>query len=387
MDHLIRKYALTDSALIGEIEKALLDTYFSDYDPTFLNSKEGREDIRNNVYKRYNHSLEHVVPWIGRYTELAGKNVLEIGCGTGSSTAALSHFVGHIEGYDIHDLSVQGASRRMEIMELDNVSLHVVDSERLFQHINEDGDTSFDLILLFAVLEHQTIEERIFTLRRCWELLADEGIMVIVDTPNLLCYYDAHTSRMPFLHMLPSRLYALYSSHSHREGFNTAFAHSENMSAEELDIDIARWARGVSYHDFEMALGKGYKKHIVSHGFDKEILDWYTVSTEEILLRWYVEHKQLDVPLGLTRWVLNLILQKGGTEKRYNSTGVDSIERHIFLPEKQLNDLESQLLEKDRRIAEVYLSKTYRMGDLLATPYRKLSRMLSWLFTIGILSG
>ena len=105
-----------NSKHIPAIEQALRETYFSGYDQQFLLTDNGRNDIENNVFRRYNHSLRHVVPWLGRVIDLAGKNVLEIGCGTGSSTAALAHFVRRIEGYDIHALAVQGAGKRLEIM-------------------------------------------------------------------------------------------------------------------------------------------------------------------------------------------------------------------------------------------------------------------------------
>jgi hypothetical protein len=78
-----------NSKHIPAIEQALRETYFSGYDQQFLLTDNGRNDIENNVFRRYNHSLRHVVPWLGRVIDLAGKNVLEIGCGTGSSTAAL----------------------------------------------------------------------------------------------------------------------------------------------------------------------------------------------------------------------------------------------------------------------------------------------------------
>lgn len=374
-----KKYLLKDPVHIAEIEKALLGTYFSDYDKDFLASDEGLEDIKNNVYRRYNHALEHVIPWIDRYVDLAGKNVLEIGCGTGSSTAALAHFAEHVTGYDIHELSVQGARLRMEIMGLKNVALHVVEVDSLVDCITGDPKTPFDIILLFAVLEHQTVEERIATLRTCWQLLSEGGLMVIVDTPNLLCYFDAHTSRLPFLHMLPSRLYALYASRSGREGFNTAFLEPKNISAEELDVEIARWARGVSFHDFEIALGDVYKNSIVSHGFEPEILEWFAVSIEECLLRWYVAHKNLDIPIGFTRWILNLILQKNGGSHVKKASAEKWTDPYLFLKASELEGLRHQLQEKDRQIADIYQSKTYRMGNLMATPYRKCSRLLSLL--------
>ena len=373
---MIKEYLLSDPVRIYRIEKALLGTYFSDYDKDLLASDEGAEDIKNNVYRRYNHSLEHIIPWIHRHMDLAGKSVLEIGCGTGSSTAALAHFVGHVSGYDIHELSVQGARQRMDIMGLKNVTLHVVDVDSLVDRITEDKDAPFDIILLFAVLEHQTVAERIATLKAGWQLLAEGGLMVIVDTPNILCYFDAHTSRLPFLHMLPSRLYALYSGRSRREGFNTSFSEPEGMSAEDLDITIARWARGVSFHDFEIALGDEYKNSIVSHGFESEILQWFPVSTEEALLRWYVEHNQLDIPVGFTRWVLNLILQKRDGQMSWKNRSVPAVEKHVFLAEKYVHDLERRIKEKDRLISEIYRSRTYRMGDIMARPYRKLAKIL-----------
>jgi len=379
---MIKKYLLSDPVRIARIEKALLGTYFSAYDKDLLTSGEGVEDIKNNVYRRYNHSLEHIIPWINRYMDLGGKNVLEIGCGTGSSTAALAHFVGHVTGYDIHELSVQGARKRMDIMGLKNVTLHVVDADSLVDRIRGDKDVPFDIILLFAVLEHQTVTERIATLRASWQLLAEGGLMVIVDTPNLLCYFDAHTSRLPFLHMLPSRLYALYASRSEREGFNTAFPEPERISAEHLEVDIARWARGVSFHDFEIALGDEYKNSIVSHGFEPEILQWFAVSTEEALLRWYVEYKQLDIPVGFTRWVLNFILQKKDRQTSWKDRVVPAVEKHVFLAEKYLHDLERRIEEKDRIISKIYNSKTYRIGDIMARPYRKLAKILPF-FSAG----
>ncbi len=244
---------------IPAIEQALFETYFTGYDQEFLRTEPGIIDKENHVFKRYNNSLRHVVPWLNRQIDLKGKKVLEIGCGTGSSTAALAHYVQHIEGYDIHSLAVQGARKRLEIMGLNNVRLHIIDEEALIENITEHAEGKYDIILLFAVLEHQTVVERHDTLTTCWNLLSEDGIMAVIDTPNILHYFDLHTSKLPFLHMLPSRLYARYAVNSPRSAFEKSFSDEKKISDSQLDLKIARWGRGANYHDFELALGKDYK--------------------------------------------------------------------------------------------------------------------------------
>ncbi len=357
---------------IPAIKQALLDTYFSDYDQELLHSEEGKVDIENNVFRRYDHSLRHVIPWLSRQIELTGKNVLEIGCGTGSSTAALAHYVRRIEGYDIHSLATQGARKRLEIMGLDNVRLNLIDEDSLIERITKDADNKYDIILLFAVLEHQTVAERHDTLKVCWDLLADGGIMAIIDTPNILHYFDLHTSKLPFLHMLPTRLYARYATHSPRSAFAKSFADEGQRSDAQLDLDIARWGRGASYHDFEIALGENYKHFIVAQGFEPEILDWFVCTIEEEMLRWYVEHKAFDIPLGFTRCVLNLIFKK----QPYANSAQD-IKRYTAPPLTIFNpELEKKILEKDLLIDKIYQSTTWRAGNLVATPYRKLRKLI-----------
>lgn len=367
---------------IPNIQKALLETYFSDYDKDFLKTKEGILDIENNVFRRYNHSLKHSIPWLNRFAELKGKRVLEIGTGTGSSTAALAHFVENIQGYDIHKLALEGARRRLEILGLENTQLHEITESSLIPRIEQDASDKYDIILLFAVLEHQTIEERHNTLKTCWELLSDNGIMAVLDTPNILHFFDLHTSRLPFLHMLPTRVYGRYAPFSNRPPFADSFADEPNTSDGDLEVKIARWGRGVSYHDFELTLGKKYKNYLIAEGFEPEILSWFPPTPEEELLRWYLQHKEFDIPLGFSRCVLNLIFKKHSKQNSLKSgvqtdhTPPDYI-HFTPLPESQhqlVNKLKDETRQKDEFIEKILSSRTWKIGNFIASHYRRFSR-------------
>ena len=370
---------------IPGIEKALLATYFTNYDQKLLLTDEGKTDIENNVFRRYNHSLRHVVPWISRHINLEGKKVLEIGCGTGSSTAALAHYVQQIEGYDIHSLAIVGAQKRLDIMGLNNVRLHLIDEESLITRISEDAENRYDIILLFAVLEHQTITERHDTITKCWELLANNGIMAVIDTPNILHYFDIHTSKLPFLHMLPSRLYARYAVNSPRFAFSNSFSDEKQKSNSLLDMKIARWGRGVSYHDFELSLGKDYQKFTVAEGFEPEIIDWFACTPEEEILRWYVQYKHFDVPLGFTRCVLNIIFKKfpdNDALAQYSAKRLPPPPFKHFAPNlselnKRLQIMEKDLQDKNNLIEQIYCSKTWRTGNKIADTYRRILQLFN----------
>ncbi len=375
------EYIVQDSNQLRRIEEALLATYFKNYDQDFLTTETGKEDIKANVYRRYNNALKHVVPWTAKQIDLQGKTLVEIGSGTGSSTAAFAHFVEEINGYDIDEQALAGARVRMEVMGLDNVALHLVAPENLVDTLKENHANGVDIILLFAVLEHQTIQERHETIKLCWDLLNPDGVLVVTETPNLLHYTDLHTSLLPFQHFLPTELYARYAKRSPREGFSNCFTDAASLSYEELDTSIMRWGRGASFHDFELTIGKDHSKYLVANGFEQEILSWVNVNFEEELLRHYFEVKELDVPLAFSRVVLNLIYKKS----EIPSTSLPPTPEQVFIIDKYLyreqklviNSLNERLAAAEKQLHDILISKRWLLGNILAAPYRKLKALLS----------
>ncbi len=375
------QYLVTDSGKRRQIEEALLSSYFKNYDQDFLQTETGKEDIKANVYRRYDRALLHAVPWVARQIDLRGKTVVEIGSGTGSSTAAFAHFVEKIDGYDIDAQALAGARARLEVMELNNVSLHHVAPENLVSTLRNNHTEGADIVLLFAVLEHQTICERQETLKLYWEMLKPDGLLVVTETPNLLHYKDLHTSQLPFLHLLPSPLYARYADRSPREGFGKGFANFSAISVEELDTAIMRWGRGVSYHDFELAIGREHGKYLAASGFEPEMLSWFDVTLEEELLRHYFIFANVDAPLAFSRVVLNLIYKKSEIPALELAPPPES----IFVADKYLlreqnfviSRLEERLDAAEQQLNEVLSSKRWRIGNCIAAPYRKVKELLA----------
>jgi S-adenosylmethionine-dependent methyltransferase len=374
-------YIIEDSGRLRQIEEALRASYFKNYDPAFLETAAGQEDIKANVFRRYNNSLTHVVPWVARQINLRGKTLVEIGSGTGSSTAAFAHFVEKIDGYDIDAQALAGARARLEVMGLHNAALHLVAAEELVDTLRRNHADGADIVLLFAVLEHQTIRERHETLKLCWELLKPGGLLVVTETPNLLHYTDLHTSQLPFLHLLPSELYARCADRSPREGFGKGFANYASLAMEELDTAIMRWGRGVSFHDFELAIGKEHGKYLVASGFEQEILTWFDVTLDEELLRHYFLFAHVDAPLGFSRVVLNLIYKKHDGPAPELTPPPES----IFVADKYLlreqnfviSSLNERLAAAEQQLHEVLSSKRWQLGNMLAAPYRKLKALLA----------
>jgi len=66
-------------------------------------------------YGRYNACLAHFVPWLQRYyNHLTPQVLLEIGAGTGSSTAAFARMCGEKTGYDFDESALEFARMRIE---------------------------------------------------------------------------------------------------------------------------------------------------------------------------------------------------------------------------------------------------------------------------------
>jgi S-adenosylmethionine-dependent methyltransferase len=187
-----------------------------------------------------------IVPWLDAAKPLDGSSILEIGCGTGSSTVALAEQGARVVGVDVLGPALTVARDRCAVYEV-SADFHCINANAIQETFT--GQT-FDFVIFFASLEHLTIGERLVALRDSWSLLPVGGLLVIVETPNRLWYYDGHTSLMPFFHWLPDELAFQYSRHSTRENFQELYRDATPEAVEHF----LRQGRGVSFHEFDLAI-------------------------------------------------------------------------------------------------------------------------------------
>jgi 2-polyprenyl-3-methyl-5-hydroxy-6-metoxy-1,4-benzoquinol methylase len=243
-----RMRSITDDAE-RRLEQSLRDNYFSysdlfpDPPEEYLLTDVGRRDMGVHLKGRLRDFREKALPWIGSFVELAGANLLEVGCGTGSSTVALAEQGANVTAIELHDGSLKVARHRVAEYGL-TAEFHCSNADKLIELL---GQRKFDAIALFAVVEHMTVQERLKAIADCWSLLKPGGYLIVNETPNRLWIDDIHTAQEDFFMWLPDDLALLWSKRTHRSIFNRVLGPHDNLL-------LARWGRGVSYHDFALAL-------------------------------------------------------------------------------------------------------------------------------------
>lgn len=311
----------------------MLETYFVGLWAHSDDSDAARAEIHDHVRGRFDAFRGWCVPWIAHAIDLPRTRVVEIGCGTGSTTAALALEAKHVDAYDIHGPSVDGARRRLELMGLRNATLHVQPAHDLLRAMSRDhAPGTVDMVLCFAVLEHCKHGERLETLTRCWEMLRPGGVLVVGDTPNLLTYWDAHTFHLPFFNSLSVEMALDYAGWSPRAPYVDSLARARAYSEEGGREQLARLGRGVSYHEFQLAIGDD-ESTIVGDGFDPEPLSYYGVNLETRILYTYAQRKKLAIPPAFLRETIEVILRKpGGTGPSLRPRDLDKIVRPFVDP-------------------------------------------------------
>jgi S-adenosylmethionine-dependent methyltransferase len=235
---------------LERVRAALLTYYFSDResawygDPDYLLSPECQEDMRDHVDRRLWNDRSFIVPWLDSLQPLKDARILEIGCGTGSSTVALAEQGAWVTGLDVAERSIEVAKARCDVY-----GVHAAFVSANASHLEEAHFHDFDTILFYASMEHMAHEERLASIKSAWRILKPGGLLAIVETPNRLWYFDHHTSLLPFFHWLPDELAIEYSTHSPRKIFNTEFRDASSRQ------QFIRAGRGVSYHEFEVSIG------------------------------------------------------------------------------------------------------------------------------------
>jgi S-adenosylmethionine-dependent methyltransferase len=203
-------------------------------------------DFENHRRRRLETDRQVFIPWLDSVRPLDGAKVLEIGCGSGSSTVALAEQGAHVVGLDVDEAALAVAHQRCAAygVQAEFLCGNATQAPQLFAR------RSFDLILFFASLEHMTHRERLAALAGAWSMLAPGQCLGVVETPNRLWYLDNHTSLLPFFYWLPDDLALKYLRHSPRDALRKAY----QDATEDRMLEFLRAGRGVSYHEFEMAL-------------------------------------------------------------------------------------------------------------------------------------
>jgi ubiquinone/menaquinone biosynthesis C-methylase UbiE len=299
--------------LVATVRQALIEHHFSKL--TLWTDETGPEyfrvDLDRHTYMRHDAAVTYIVPWVNQVIPLAGTSIIEIGCGTGSSTAAFAPFAGVVYGYDISTSSINAAKVRLEAHGLaDRAELIVSRPAELLATVEaRHASEPVDIVLLYALLEHQTVDERIETLRLAQRVLKPGGAIVVTETPNRLTYFDRHTSQLPFFHLLPVDLQLLYADRSPRATFADGIAtHRKRQPGDEVLRELMiRWGQSVSFHDFEVAIGD-VNERILASGLHPNLMKLRPERPEEKPLRDFVRSVDLSIHPGFTRYYLDLII-------------------------------------------------------------------------------
>ena len=288
---------------ISENKKMILSDKIKDtYIPTIsdnISAEKLNDEVSEHIEGRIFVDRIRVVPWLSKNINLNNLSILEIGCGTGSSSITLAEQGSNVTGIDIHKESLEIAKLRADLYGL-NIKFLEVSSINI-----DEIEQDFDAIILYATLEHLTVEERLDTLKKCKNTLKKGGYLITIEAPNRLWYFDSHTSELPFFQWLPDNLAYKYSKYSPKQSFSNNYLDNEydNLTS------FLRRGRGVSYHEFELVFNDLSELDILSRlnrlVFTKGYINTFFVKP---VYKFFLK-KQIKVPKAFYDEYLDFIIR------------------------------------------------------------------------------
>ncbi|HEY4134291.1 MAG TPA: class I SAM-dependent methyltransferase [Alphaproteobacteria bacterium] len=241
-----RRQRRVDPVVVDGLRRFIVENYY--HPAEYWETPAGRVDLHAHVEGRLVDFRRVLVPWLDRHCPLAGARILEIGCGTGASTLTLAEQGATVTGIDIDGPSLAIARHRCALYGIEAADFIEGDAGAMLRATDLK---QFDMVIFFATLEHMTHDERLDAITAAWDGLRPGALLAVVDTPNRLWYFDVHTSGLSFFHWLPDEIARRYTKRCSRAIISDIHA----LSKDEGLLTLQRWGRGISYHDFELALG------------------------------------------------------------------------------------------------------------------------------------
>lgn len=295
------------AAILQSLEKSY---YASRREPLAEPALHG--DIMANLCRRQAAFERYLVPWVNNKKRLSNSIMVDIGCGTGSSTAAFARGGAKwVSGYEIAPASASVGKKRLEALNLKNANVSIIDPDRTLRQLKHDHPKGIDIIALIAVLEHMTEVERNAFLPGIWDMMRPGDILVVAELPNRLIYNDSHTTMLPFFHLLTTEQKIKHVGKSNRQAFVKALENLTDKTREHLETVLCRWGIGLSFHDFESGFGvDNLETIILADGYEPNPTIWWPPTLEERILMDYFINKPINKPIGFCRSVLNFIFVK-----------------------------------------------------------------------------
>lgn len=253
-------------------------------------------------WQRHDRIVKRYYPGLLSMDSLEGlrtRRTVEIGCGSGSASSAFAAITREVIGVDIDARGIRVARKRAACFEQANTTFTHLEPEKIV-------DTALDfiednsIILLYAVLEHMTEEERLDALSRIWNKMGPDNILIVGELPNRLCYFDEHTYLQPFLHLLPDYTFQNFSK---IEDFRFAERFKEMEYGVDLRVERARRGLGCSFHEFLICFQRPVDQ-LIAYSFQEP------QSTEEQFLTELFQKYELDIPIVFACQMMHFAVQK-----------------------------------------------------------------------------
>jgi ubiquinone/menaquinone biosynthesis C-methylase UbiE len=147
---------------------------------------------------------------VEHYISIRGQRLLDFGCGAGASAAVWGRMGAMVTGVEPDAQLAEAAKLRVadEGLEKRVDIVHVPNTRQL-----PFDDGHFQVCVCNAVIEHIPPRQRAAHITEIWRVLAPGGYFYITETPNRLCPYDGHTTRLwgiPWVPLKLARRYAIW---------------------------------------------------------------------------------------------------------------------------------------------------------------------------------
>ncbi|MBC7834300.1 MAG: class I SAM-dependent methyltransferase [Phycisphaerales bacterium] len=257
---------------------------------------------------RFRTAAFNFVPvWLSLGIDLRKLTALEIGCGRGLKGLAWAGLFDRYIGVDLDATEIDRGRALLRPTCRSPDDLILGNAVDVIGRPGGFGIEGVDVLVLYAILEHLTPEERIEIFRLAREMYARGKIVLVAESPNRLYPFDHHSTHMHFVQMLPDDLARQYLKRSPNESMH-AFARSQDPA--EARTQLYRSGRALSYHDFEVHFMDLDRMRIAADGYAAPLLAMQAPVRAELDVLAYLQNNELAVPRGFSRAWLDFMLWK-----------------------------------------------------------------------------